>query len=366
MRPERRSGRLGRFSPDALKRREPTMPNAVARPLHVLHLHGRNPYQDFRDGPGRPDDSGHPPVNFHAYAACTGGAWHRDPGTLPPRADVLLLLTRHLRREARCLARLRKAGHRVLVAFKETGYHQAPALLGSAGPLLRIREIVTQADGCLTPVLWLAPVLHGLRPGHPPHSCTFIPTPYPIDHDGWDFSVPEERREGIFLGTREPQVPSRLHLPALLALAARARTLDTRITLISPRPRRERSLYRALGEAAELLDIVPGPLPYPEYLRLMTRYRLVFQWDRSGVPGQVAGDALLCRMACVGGDSAVGTVAFGGPQDPSDALDRACHLYLDTGSRETAVKEALARARLRLGFGPVAERIARFLDGLNE
>ena len=42
----------------------------------------------------------------------------------------------------------------------------------------------------------------------------------------------------------------------------------------------------------------------------MARHRIVFQLDRSAVPGQVAGDALLCGLPCVGGDGAIDRLVF--------------------------------------------------------
>src|SRR5450432_3311231 len=46
--------------------------------LTVLNPGGHDPAQDFSDGVPGPNDSVHAPVNFHGYAACTGGAFHRD------------------------------------------------------------------------------------------------------------------------------------------------------------------------------------------------------------------------------------------------------------------------------------------------
>ena len=40
--------------------------------LAVLNPKGRDPEQHFPDGAGAPDDTQHAPVNFHAFAACTG------------------------------------------------------------------------------------------------------------------------------------------------------------------------------------------------------------------------------------------------------------------------------------------------------
>ena len=45
--------------------------------LTILNPGGRDPEQQF---PGllAPGEGAHPPINFHAFAACTFGAFHRD------------------------------------------------------------------------------------------------------------------------------------------------------------------------------------------------------------------------------------------------------------------------------------------------
>ncbi|MDQ6656121.1 MAG: hypothetical protein M3Y80_09945, partial [Verrucomicrobiota bacterium] len=64
-------------------------PNATFR-LHVLNPAGGDPEQHFD---GRDATQPHAPVNFHAYAACTGGSFFRDAGrAVATKAPVLLLL----------------------------------------------------------------------------------------------------------------------------------------------------------------------------------------------------------------------------------------------------------------------------------
>src|SRR5678815_1794931 len=66
--------------------------------------------------------------------------------------------------------------------------------------------------------------------------------------------------------------------------------------------------YKARRLLAELkfpegkLHVIEKWKSYPDYLRDVARHKIVLQLDRSHVPGQVAGDALLCRIPCVGGD----------------------------------------------------------------
>ncbi|PYK07829.1 MAG: hypothetical protein DME61_11845, partial [Verrucomicrobia bacterium] len=45
--------------------------------LTVLNPGGRDQEQQFHKLPG-PGEGAHPPINFHAFAACTLGAFHRD------------------------------------------------------------------------------------------------------------------------------------------------------------------------------------------------------------------------------------------------------------------------------------------------
>ena len=66
----------------------------------------------------------------------------------------------------------------------------------------------------------------------------FIPTPYPMADSRWDFSRPFGERSGIFIGTREWDVPSRHHLAALVI----ALGLGEPVTVFDENPRRCRKV----------------------------------------------------------------------------------------------------------------------------
>jgi hypothetical protein len=51
-------------------------------------------------------------------------------------------------------------------------------------------------------------------------------------------------------------------------------------------------------------------MDYTDYLRCMAGHRVVFQLDQSMVPGQVAGDAGLCRSVAVGGNGSIDEILF--------------------------------------------------------
>jgi len=319
-------------------------------PLAVLNPAGADPDQDFSGGPGDPSDRGHPPINYHAYAACCGGVFVRAVPSIPVRCPAVLVLLRprHLARAARAAKEARAMGLRVFVSWKESGLAQVCAALSSAGRWQEFRNIARVADGFLSSTGDLAPVYAGAgfaRGG-------FVPTPYPLEFPAWDFSRPDG--EGVFVGTREFDVPVRAHAAALAALAPLA-AAGTRVTAVVTGGRADAALARMICPG---ISLVPGPLPYGEYLRLMASHAVVFQADRSSVPGQVAGDALLAGVPCIGGDGAIDRFAFGecGPLDAS--IEHVRRFLADAAARREFFAESRERAMGVLSFGAGARRIA--------
>ncbi len=89
--------------------------------LTVLNPEGRDPQQQLHRVPA-PGESGHPPINFHAFAACTLGAFHRDPRrAIAEQTPVLLLLRSDFRASERAFDNLKRQGRAVAVSLKETG-----------------------------------------------------------------------------------------------------------------------------------------------------------------------------------------------------------------------------------------------------
>ena len=92
--------------------------------LSVLNPGGRDPEQQFHTLTG-PGEGAHPPVNFHAFAACAFGAFHRDArSALAEKTPVLLLLRSDFRASERALTKLKRESRTVSVSLKETGLHQ--------------------------------------------------------------------------------------------------------------------------------------------------------------------------------------------------------------------------------------------------
>ena len=182
-----------------------------------------------------------------------------------------------------------------------------------------------------------------------------------MDDPRWDFSTPIEERRGIFVGTREFATPSRNHLTALLAIRQIAEPMQEPVTVFNGDGWRGRRMLARLPFADGLLRVIEHRLPYPQYLRLMARHRLVWQLDASAVPGQVAGDALLCRLPCVGGNGTTERLVFpdlcGHGRTSEQLFDLAARLLEHPYDSLEVVARALELARERLAFAPVAQRL---------
>src|SRR6266516_4146397 len=184
--------------------------------LTVLNPRGRDRQQQFQNLPG-PGEGAHPPINFHAFAACSLGAFHFNPQrAMAEGTSVLLLLRSDFRASERALSDLKKQGRTVVVSLKETGLHQIAQQLCDRAKLARFMKLVAEADGCIATTPEAAEIYQRVRSKRDPATVAFIPTPYPVEDRRWNFSVPANEQSGIFVGTREWDVPSRNHFAALL------------------------------------------------------------------------------------------------------------------------------------------------------
>ncbi|HVF71216.1 MAG TPA: hypothetical protein VM940_06375 [Chthoniobacterales bacterium] len=336
---------------------------AAASPfrLTVLNPSGRDVAQDFPDGAGE-SALPHPPTNFHAYAACTRGSFQRETKeALAQGTPVLVLLRGDFAASERALATLQQGGRFVAVSLKETGLHQIAEQLHHSTRLARFIRIVKKADGCLAPTPEAADLYRSLRGGG---GAAFIPTPYPVDDPRWNFSRPIEQRAGIFIGTREWAVPSRNHLAALILARRLSETTGEPVTVFDYDGRRGARLLAELGFPVNKLRVLTRKLNYPDYLREMARHKIVLQLDTSFVPGQVAGDALLCRVPCVGGTGAIDRLAFPETSGFARSLEEiekaALGLLTGVDSYRQSVTAMESIAAPRLAFKIVAEQLGKF------
>ncbi len=326
--------------------------------LAVLNPGGRDPNQSFEDGPGQPVETSHPPVNYHAYAACTKGAFYRSTEIAARHRSVLLLMRGDLNDSQRAFEVLKSHGCFVAVSFKESGTQQVAGQLSRQRRFQLFREIASTADLCLSSTPDLIPLFASVS-----KRIAHIPTPYPFEFTNWNFSRPPNKRRGIFIGTREFDVLSRNHLLALSA----ARTFSVPITVINLEGNAGRRRLQALKFPEDQLTVA-DPLPYPKYLKLMAGHRLVLQFDQSSVPGQVAGDSLLCRIPTVGGNGAVEQIAYPALHGQGRTFDQLTELTRELMHNEAFYKEQLAAlektAGEHLSFAKGLESLSRWFPGL--
>ena len=107
---------------------------------------------------------------------------------------------------------------------------------------------------------------------------------------------------------------------------------------------------------------------YPDYLRMVAGHKIILQLDRSRVPGQVAGDALLTRTVCVGGDGAIERIAFpktcGEGKTISEIASVGLELLKNADARAAIVTDSHERALERLSFQAVRSQLANFFARL--
>jgi hypothetical protein len=329
--------------------------------LTVLNPGGRDDVQDFPDGAGE-TALPHPPTNFHAYAACTRGSFRRETtDAIAQKTPVLVLLRGDFSASERALKTLQNAGRFVAVSLKETGLHQIAAQLQNSTRLARFVRIVQKADACLAPTPEAADLYRALRGNE---RAAFIPTPYPVDDPRWDFSRPIEQRSGILVGTREWDVPSRNHLAALIVARRLSENTGEHVTVFDYEGRKGARLLSEIGFGTGKLRVLNKMLAYPDYLREMARHKIVLQLDTSFVPGQIAGDALLCRVPCAGGNGAIDRLAFpetcGFARSINEVEQLASRLLSDGEFYGSSVKAMIPAASKSLGFQVVAKKLEAF------
>ena len=336
--------------------------------LTVLNPGGRDKEQQFHSVPG-PGEGPHPPINFHAFGACTFGVFHSDARrAIDENTPVLLLLRSDFRASERALTQLKREGRTVAVSLKETGLHQIAQQLRDPAKLSRFMKIMAQADGCIATTPEAAEIYRGVRSTRDPATVAFIPTPYSIEDGRWDFSTSPNEQAGIFVGTREWDVPSRNHIAALLVARQLCEATNEPVTVVNLDGYKGRRLLAELKFPQEKLRRSEKWKSYPDYLRDVAKHKIVLQLDRSHVPGQVAGDALLCRITCVGGDGAIERIAFsktcGEGRTINEIASMALDLLKNPDLRAAIVAESQERARERLSFETARSQLAKFFATL--
>jgi hypothetical protein len=251
---------------------------------------------------------------------------------------------------------LKKSKRKTVVALKETGAHQVAQQLSDPTRFARFVRMVRTANGCVASTPEVADFFRLFRD----NGIEYLPTPYPIEDENWNWAM--ENRSGIFVGTREFAVPTRNHLPALLAVKKLSDATQEPVTVFNFDRRRGTKLISEIG--FRKIRVHEKRMGYRAYLGEVARHKIIFQLDRSRVPGQVAGDALLCRSVCVGGDGAIERIAFpetcGEKRGDAELIEIAQRLLTNENERRAVAERATKIAKEKLSFRAGREILARF------
>jgi hypothetical protein len=345
---------------------------AVIDPRGASSDHPRE-YPDFAGAPTAERER-HKPAELCAFAACTRGTFHgcgirRRGWSLGADTVAVLVMLADMPRCLRLIRRLRSPGKTVAVTFAEAGLMQTAELLDHPAALEAFFGICELADGAIAASPEGVPLFRAGRARH----VEFIPTPAPVDDPRWDFSIPPEQRGGILAGTVEfgrytspMNSYPRNHLAALLSLSEVAQSTGEPVTTVINGSRYERRMAElAMSRFPPgLLRLIDGPLPALRFVRLMARHKLVFQFDQSAAVGQIAAEALMCRIPCVGGYGTTERLAFpdlcGHGRTTEQLTELASHLIEDPEDADVAVKKALALATERLSYSAVRTQLTEF------
>lgn len=327
--------------------------------IHVLNPQGKDFYQEFETQENIDAPAHHPPINFHAYAAATHGCFAQfTEQVIDKEGVVLVLLRRRMGRALKAIKKLHHGGFTVWITFKETGAHQIASCISRIGNRTKLTKCIALANAIVIPSPAARHFFRNLEIKDTP--LIDLPTPYPVDHPAWSTQFTEPLpREGIMIGTREFNVPTRNHAAAIRIAAQVATKNHCRLTIVNPKGKKFRDhIRKAVGKLPEkLLDVIDQSLPYRDYLELIRSHRVIFQLDTSGVPGQVAGDCLLANTLCVGGNGEIESIAFPdyamttGELDCRNWIEILDSLITDDALYTKSLEKSQAIAKSSLSFG---------------
>jgi hypothetical protein len=157
-------------------------------------------------------------------------------------------------------------------------------------------------------------------------------------------------------------------LAALLVARQICEVTGEPVTVVNLDGHKGRRLLEELNFPKGKLRLIERWKSYPDYLREVAQHKIALQLDRSHVPGQVAGDALLCRIPCVGGDGAIERIAFpkscGEGRTISEIASMALDILKNPHLRDAIGRESQDRAREQLSFETAHSEVARFFEQL--
>lgn len=330
--------------------------------ISVVNIGGRDSNQFFSNGAGHPNDAGHSPVNYHAYAACSSGAFLQDFKFTGQFENFIFLIRSDLSKSLSNLKKLRKQkpNSKIALMFKETGPYQLSSLFDNPKKCSVFRNLISLSNGILSPTPFTVPFYKNFTD----KPVGFIPTPYPIQIKEWDFSVPFNQKTGIYLATREFDVNWRMHVYSLGSLRKWIQSKNVKLTVVNQDGKSGEKWLGELGYTGSDLNIINGQLSYSDHLKLLGKHRVIVNPDLGMVPGQIVGDSLLVKTPVVGGNSLLQDMLY--PELVTKSMDydfiveKLDRLYFDEIENGKIVGSAIEKAELKLSFGVVCRELETF------
>jgi hypothetical protein len=125
---------------------------------------------------------------------------------------------------------------------------------------------------------------------------------------------------------------------------------------------------QSLRYPPQQLTVLPW-VPYGQYLEAIRRHRVVLQFDQSRVPGQVAGDALLCRVPTIGGNGAIEREVLselnGDGRSFSELIQLALRLLRDDVFYAEQVERMTALAQEKVSFRSIRAELIKLFPGID-
>jgi hypothetical protein len=162
--------------------------------LSVFCPTGSDRFQDFSKSPGLVDDSVHAPINYHAYAACMRGRFHKTLETISTMKSFYFSSMAGMREPTFKYQAAQSLRHSRPDGFQEDGLQQILPQISRPRTLTLLNELFTYSDGCISSTEELVPIYRSLSRS----PVEFIPTPYPINDMKWDFSIRSAREGASF------------------------------------------------------------------------------------------------------------------------------------------------------------------------
>ena len=310
-----------------------------------------------------------PPLGYIGFAVASHGRIFRTlTDSVADPQPILIVADARLEAAKSAIQTIRNAAanapRRVLLTFVERAMKEIMAELRNPQSMERFKALLNLADGMIVSAPELLGFINSLNVNC---QCIHIPAPYPLENPQWDVSLPTNQRSGIFFGDIPFREPDRNMLAWLYAAAEIAAKTGHHLSIFSTPGFSQGPTAAQLGLSAPMFTQIPA-CDYGSYLQHLASHRIVIKPNSLDGVSNVAGDALLSRIICVGGEGTLERVAFrescGSGRSSDNIRAIAESLLTDDAFYDRQVEKSQQIAMQSMSFGAVNARLEEFLHRL--